>query len=250
MIKRYFDILHTTVTLIGYALGSVIFGLALMPSFYLVRSVWKAASTNPDSLLNAFWICLSLGAAFFLSGLTLLVVLVIFRNVFQIKNKETAGEFRALPIPLLRDATYNFLVNLVQNTFLPFVRGTPILIWFYRGMGAKIGKGTLITTYRIMDCDLVEIGKGCVIGGGVAISAHLGEKESGVLKRVVIGDRVTIGTDTIVMPGAVIENNVIVGANSVIPKYAHLEANSMYGGVPVKKIESRGTPDAAEMQGE
>jgi acetyltransferase-like isoleucine patch superfamily enzyme len=120
------------------------------------------------------------------------------------------------------------------------VRGTPLINWFYRGMGAKIGKNTLITTIRFMDCDLIEIGDGCVIGGGAALSAHTGEKGQGVLKSVKLGNRVTIGADTMVLPGTVIEDNVIVGANSVVPKDSHLEGNAIYGGSPVRKIKSLG----------
>jgi acetyltransferase-like isoleucine patch superfamily enzyme len=129
------------------------------------------------------------------------------------------------------------LINLAQNIYLPLVRGTPFIIWFYRGMGATIGKGTVITTTRIFDCDLLEIGKNCVIGGGVAISAHTGERRQGMLKKVVIGDHVTIGADTYIMPGTVIEDHVVVGANSMIPKGARLSAKSVYGGIPVRKIE-------------
>jgi UDP-3-O-[3-hydroxymyristoyl] glucosamine N-acyltransferase len=49
-------------------------------------------------------------------------------------------------------------------------------------MGAKIRKGALTATTRMFDCDLIEIGKNCLIGGGVAIVAHSGEKRRGVQK--------------------------------------------------------------------
>lgn len=106
-------------------------------------------------------------------------------------------------------------------------------------MGAKIRKGNPIATTSLFDCDLIEIGKNCVIGGGVAIAAHSGEKRRGAQKKIVTGDRVTIGADTYIMPGVVIEDNVIVGANSMTPKDALLSANSVYAGTPVRKIDKQ-----------
>ena len=238
LMKRYFEVLNLLAGVISHLFGAIIVGLALLPSYYLVFSTWKYISSRPENFLNALLFCLSLGLALFLFGNVLLLVIVLFRTVLPIKNKAVSGEFRGLPVDLLRAGGHNFLVNLAQNTFLPMVRGTPLIIWFYRGMGMKIGKDTLITTVRIMDCDMIEIGDGCVIGGGAALSAHTGEKGRGVLKPVKIGNRVTIGADTMVLPGSVIEDNVIIGANSVVPKDAHLEGNAIYAGIPAKKLKS------------
>jgi acetyltransferase-like isoleucine patch superfamily enzyme len=238
LIRRYFEVLNLVMGIISHLFGALIVGLALLPSYYLVRFTWAYVSRAPDRFVNALVFCLSLGLASFLFGNMLLLVIVLFRTVLPIKNKEVSGEFRGLPVHLLRMAAQNFLVNLAQHSFLPMLRGTPLIIWFYRGMGMKVGKDTLITTTRIMDCDMIEIGDGCVIGGGAAISAHTGEKGRGVLRPVKLGNRVTIGADTMVLPGTVIEDNVIVGANSVVPKDSHLEGNAIYAGIPVKKIKS------------
>ena len=133
-------------------------------------------------------------------------------------------------------AAFDYLVNLAQAIFLPIVRGTIFINWFYQGMGARIGERTVITTTRIFDCDLIEIGEDCVIGGNVAITGHTGEGKMGITRRVRIGNRVTIGANTLILPGAVIEDGVVIGANSLVPKDAHLESYSLYGGSPVKKI--------------
>jgi len=237
LVKRFFTPIHLFVSLVGQLLGVVVVGLALLPSYYLLRMTVNYVATRPDGFLNALLICLSTGLAIFLAGDMLLISIVFTRFILRIRNKEIVGEFRTLPIPLLKNAAHSFLMNLAQHTYLPFVRGTPIIIWFYRAMGAKIGRGSLITTTRLFDLDLIEIGKSCVIGGGVSITAHSADQGKGYLLKVTIGDRVTIGADTVVMPGATIENNVIVGANSVVPKGMRLEKNSIYAGVPAKKIE-------------
>jgi len=159
---------------------------------------------------------------------------VVLRNVLWLKNREGTGRFYQ-PAGF-KIAIYNYLLNTANHLFLPAVRVTPIHIWFYRGMGCKIGKNTFIGTTRMWDVDLIEIGDNCVIGGNVAINAHTVEGAKGVMQAVRIGDNVSIGADTMVLPGVVIEDNVIVGANSLVPKGAHLERGSVYGGVPVQKI--------------
>ncbi len=60
----------------------------------------------------------------------------------------------------------------------------------------------------------------------------------GLRKKVHIGDNVSIGQYTTIMPGAVIGNNVIVGANSLVIKNQVLEAKFIYLGVPVRKLRS------------
>jgi acetyltransferase-like isoleucine patch superfamily enzyme len=236
LVKRYFTAIHVFMALFGQLIGSIVVGLALLPSYYLFRMAWGYVSQDPGNLWRALLMCLAIGLAFFLAGNMLMVSAVLTRIVLRIRNEEVVTEFRKAPVRLWNNAAHSFLMNLLQNTFLPLVRTTPLIVWFYRAMGAKIGPGTLMASTRLFDLDLIEIGKGCVIGGGVSITAHSAEKGQGYLLKVTIGDRVTIGADTVVMPGATIEDNVIVGANSVIPKGMRLEANSIYAGVPVKKL--------------
>ena len=166
-----------------------------------------------------------------------MIVILIVRNLFQIKNEQ--GRSKIFSLRTFKFAVYSSLLALARHFILPLVRSTPIIILFYRGMGAKIGKNVLIGTFSIWDCDLVEIGDDCVIGGNVAITAHIGQGKKGRMRRVRIGNRVTIGANTYVMPGTIIEDNVLVGPNSVVPMGKRLEANSVYWGTPVEKVAGR-----------
>ena len=53
---------------------------------------------------------------------------------------------------------------------------------------------------------------------------------------ITIGNNVFMGAQCTVLPGTIIENNVVVASNSVVKGI--LEANSVYGGSPAKKIKS------------
>lgn len=59
----------------------------------------------------------------------------------------------------------------------------------------------------------------------------------GIIKRTIIGADVWIGAHSIVMTGVNIGDGAIIAAGSVVTK--DLEAYSIYGGVPVRKIKNR-----------
>jgi acetyltransferase-like isoleucine patch superfamily enzyme len=180
-----------------------------------------------------------LGIAYFLFGLSLLITIVIIRNLFRIKNQE--GRNLIISFGTFKYGTYSYLLALARHFILPLVRSTPIINLFYQAMGAKIGKNVLIGTFSIWDCDLIEIGDNSVIGGAVCINAHIGQGKKGRLRRVRIGNGVTIGANSYIMPGVTIEDNVLIGPYSVIPMGKRLDANSVYMGAPVEKIADRST---------
>jgi len=57
-----------------------------------------------------------------------------------------------------------------------------------------------------------------------------------IIKRVVIGNKVYIGYDTIILPGVTIGNNVVIGAKSLVTK--SFPDNVVIGGAPAKTIKT------------
>jgi maltose O-acetyltransferase len=53
-------------------------------------------------------------------------------------------------------------------------------------------------------------------------------------KPVTIGDRVWIGARSVILPGAVIENDVVIASGAIVT--GRCVANSVYAGVPAKRI--------------
>jgi acetyltransferase-like isoleucine patch superfamily enzyme len=235
--NKFLNPIFSLVSLFGQVIGGLICGIALIPSIWLVTWVWKNIHASISNFWDLLFLSLSLGMAYFLFGVNLLITIAIIRNLFQIKNHE--GRNQIISFRTIKFATYSYLLALARHFILPLVRSTPIINLFYQAMGAKIGKNVLIGTFSIWDCDLVEIGDNCVIGGAVSINAHIGQGKKGRMRRVRIGNQVTIGANTYVMPGVVIEDNVLIGPNSVIPMGKRLKANSVYWGIPVKLVSEK-----------
>ena len=115
---------------------------------------------------------------------------------------------------------YWFLAYLLNNTryiVLPLY-STLFLPPFLRLLGAKIGRGTEISTVMQVMPDLLEIGDGsfladaCIIGGH---RAYLGQIE---LRHNCIGSHSFIGNSALVPVGADIGDNVLIGVMSTPPQ--------------------------------
>ncbi|PEG78928.1 hypothetical protein CP369_07945 [Lactobacillus sp. UMNPBX18] len=128
-------------------------------------------------------------------------------------------------------------------------RGTSrTYIKYLRKKGVSIGKGCeifrpLITMIDDQNPHLLSIGNYVQMTGPVTILTH--DYSWSVLKRkygyiyghqqkTSIGNNIFIGWGATILAGSVIGDNVIIGANSVVS--GKIEANSVYAGVPAKKI--------------
>ena len=121
-----------------------------------------------------------------------------------------------------------FLTYLLNNTryiILP-IYSTLFLPPFLRLLGAKIGRGTEISTVQGIMPDLLEVGDGsfladaCIIGGH---RTYLGQTE---LRRNRIGDHTFIGNSALVPVGIDVGDNALIGVNSTPPQGVQRTANN------------------------
>jgi carbonic anhydrase/acetyltransferase-like protein (isoleucine patch superfamily) len=89
----------------------------------------------------------------------------------------------------------------------------------------------------LWDLELIDVGEGTLIGTNAMITAHHIRGGKLYRKRIKIGKNCTLGILSIVLPGAEIGDNVMVSAGSLVPANWKLDSNSIYSGVPVKKVK-------------
>lgn len=100
----------------------------------------------------------------------------------------------------------------------------------------SIGEGTKIQSHSFI-CELVDIGKDCFIGHGVMFINDTFAKggpargDRSLWKKTRIGDNVSIGSNTTILPVDVC-NNVVIGAGSVVTK--DIKIPGVYVGNPAK----------------
>ena len=121
-------------------------------------------------------------------------------------------------------------------------------IEIYRRGGVKIGKHCEIyktvsfgsEPWLITIGDYVRITSGvkfCTHDGGMWVIRNAGyDNNADVFGKIIIGNNVHIGWNSIIMPGVTIGNNVVVGVNSVVTK--DIPDNCVVAGCPAKVIRS------------
>ena len=102
-----------------------------------------------------------------------------------------------------------------------------------------MGKSSVLAGSELIhDPYMLEIGEQTLIGGWSQIAGHIVEKKL-LVKKVKIGDNCLIGGLSVIMPGAVIEDNVTLGLKSVVLKDMHLEKGKFYAGIPAKEVSKK-----------
>lgn len=105
------------------------------------------------------------------------------------------GKFKPGRVPLWSLAYYRFWVaRLFQGLSGAWLfAGSPLMILYYRAMGAKVGRDALISTLHCVAYDLVSIGEGASVGAETQLLGYRVEDGMLVLGSVVIGDNCFVG---------------------------------------------------------
>jgi acetyltransferase-like isoleucine patch superfamily enzyme len=113
---------------------------------------------------------------------------------------------------------------------------------FLRLSGAKIGKNTMISLGAKIDVrrGQVIIGDNCLITHGCYIlshdgAAHVLNSDDNGNGKVVIGNNVFIGVNSVVMRNVTIGDHAIIGAGSVVNK--DIPAGTVAAGNPIKILK-------------
>lgn len=215
MRKTMMFYLQLIITIMLYLLGGIIIGLALFPVFFLMTHLMAGVTYLP--LVNQiFMLALGCGLSYFLFGLTLMMLVGLLSLLLRIRLK--AGVYGIGHIESVKWYVANALFLSVRTVFMDFMMLTPFCSFFYRMMGAKLGRGVQINSKNVADHSLLTIGDYSVIGGNATVICHLFESKGFELMPVVIGNRVIIGLNAVIMPGCEIGDDSIIAAGAIVPK--------------------------------
>lgn len=223
-------------TLSVYAAGVCIVTGALMPSGFFAYRLWLyAADFSP--VLRILILSFSLVLGYLIYGFSLLLLTGGLRAGFGLHLKE--GEYS----PNSPEARKWFLLSswglIVSVTFMEFILLTPAVNFFYKLMGAVVGKNVLINSKYCSDPGLLEIGDNSVIGGHATVIGHSFEGGKLILKKVKIGKNVSVGLNAVVLPGSRIHDGAVIGAGAVVLKNTVVPAGTLFAGVPAALFERK-----------
>ena len=218
---------QAVLTLALYVFGAVVIGTALVPGVWLCYVLWLA--TADWSVALRLWaVCVAGAGAYFVFGLSLLLVTWLMRLLFGLRLKE--GTHPMASLETIRWMVSNALQLVVWSTFGDFLLLTPFAALFYHLMGAKLGRNVQINSAFCADLELLEIGDGSIIGGHATVIAHAFEPAGLILKRVKIGRHVVVGLNAVILPGADIGDGAVIAAGAIVPKHTVIPPGTVYLG--------------------
>ena len=240
-----FTLIQLVVTIVLYAVGAVVLGVALVPAYFLVWWTVGLISVR-GGYFPIVIMCVAVAAGFFVFGITLTLLVGFLNFVLRLRLRE--GDYRVGQPETLKWYFVNAMFLCVRVIFMDFMLLTPLCSLFYRMMGAKLGLGVQINSKNVADLSLLEIGDHTVIGGNATVIGHVFERRGMRLKKVKIGKNCVIGLNSVIMPGVEIGDNSVVAAGVVVPKNTVIPPKTIYLGRDHERSHPKATQETQETQ--
>lgn len=128
---------------------------------------------------------------------------------------------------------------------LEFLIGSPLINFYYRLMGAKIGKNCYMASSNLCTYDLVTIGDNSSIGFRSLLTGYKVENGWLEIGSINIGDNCFVGTRSVLNINTVMENDSVLEDLSMLPENIIIPAGQCFVGSPAKpsSIDKQKTPD-------
>ncbi|KAJ2956745.1 hypothetical protein NQZ79_g7423 [Umbelopsis isabellina] len=211
------------------ALPSLLFSLTSFVLFYATTYL------NELSLVNelVFWLLFPI--AYILSAVYCCLMVAFFKYTIVWKYKPREAPlwsfyvWRAELIGALEESLANpILIN--------HIRGTPLLSWWFRLLGAKIGRNVWMETTMITEGDLLSIGDDSVIRADCTLQTHLFEDRVMKMSHLKIGKGCEIGAWSVTLYDGVMEDYSSLGDFSLLMKGETLVTGSNMLGIPAQPV--------------
>ncbi len=126
--------------------------------------------------------------------------------------------------------------RILDAVAVEYLEGTPLMCWYFRLMGARIGKRVHFRSYNIGAFDLVSVGDDTSLGDGTALLAFSIEEGELRFAPVTIGNRCLIGAGSVLRPGTRMEDDARLLHMSLLPDGARIPRGQIWFGAPAKPL--------------
>ncbi|QEL15028.1 Pls/PosA family non-ribosomal peptide synthetase [Limnoglobus roseus] len=116
--------------------------------------------------------------------------------------------------------------------------GTPFVCWYFRLMGAKIGRRVFMDTTDLCEFDLTRVGDEAELNEDCTLQTHLFEDRVMKVSNIEIGPGATVGGWTLILYDTVVEAGTVVEDLSLVMKGEVLPADTRWAGIPAARAEN------------
>jgi acetyltransferase-like isoleucine patch superfamily enzyme len=225
-ISRLFILIVTTVLCYGCAF--------FIPIVFLYQVI---KLLNFSYFTHIFIFSISIAITYLILVFSMMISSALFIRLFRVRYE--AGDYEStIKDKISTKFILSYALYFPTYKIIDFLNMPPIKALFLKMIGCKIGKNVVLGGGEwIFDPCVTEIGDNTTIGARAMILGHLGEGHL-IIKKTKIGNTCLIGSDSFIMPGAIIEDNVVLGAKSLVLKDQILEKGKFYAGIPAKEIKT------------
>lgn len=208
------------------------FRITLPSTFFIVvTNVLLSAVLLMYGEYSVWFIAAVFPLMYFKAGLTAALGMAAFKWLMM-------GRYRACERPLWSpfvwrtEAVTALLDSFASPFFLDLLAGTPFICWFFRLLGAKIGKRVYLDTTELTEFDLVSIGDDAAVNHDCTLQTHLFEDRVMKMSTVSIGAGCHLGSMSLVLYDTRLEAGSSVDDLSLVMKGETLPANTHWSGIP------------------
>jgi len=134
-----------------------------------------------------------------------------------------------------RDEILNSLQELFAGGWLlGLALGTPLMSFYLRAMGARVGRDVWCDTLTITEFDVVELGERCVINRFACVETHLFHDRLMRIGPTRLEPGATMGPASAALPDTVIGAGAWLGGRAVLMRGEELPPGSRWQGSPVR----------------
>ena len=154
------------------------------------------------------------------------------------------GRYRACERPLWSpfvwrtEVVTSLLDNFASPFFLNLLTGTPYVCWFFRLLGARIGRRVYLDTTELTEFDLVQIGDDVAVNLDCTLQTHLFEDRVMKMAPVQIDRNCHLGAMSLVLYDTHLKEGASIGDLSLVMKGETIPANTSWIGIPIQKLPS------------
>eukprot|EP00456_Euglypha_rotunda_P083551 TRINITY_DN82_c1_g2_i1.p1 TRINITY_DN82_c1_g2~~TRINITY_DN82_c1_g2_i1.p1 ORF type:complete len:1332 (+),score=300.42 TRINITY_DN82_c1_g2_i1:513-4508(+) len=205
--------------------------------FIIVTNVLLSAVLLMYGEVSTWFIVAIFPLLYFKAGLMAALGMVAFKWVMM-------GRYRPCERPLWSpfvwrtEAVTALLDSFASPFFLDLLAGTPFICWFFRLLGAKIGRRVYLDTTELTEFDLVRIGDDVAINHDCTLQTHLFEDRVMKMSTVEVGAGCHLGSMSLVLYDTKLEGGSSVDDLSLVMKGETLPANTHWAGIPGRRLDS------------
>ena len=129
--------------------------------------------------------------------------------------------------------------NLADPFSNELLRGTPFAAWFFRALGAKIGRRVYLGTTQLTEYDLITVGDDVSLDADCTLQTHLFEDRVMKMSTIAIEDHCSVGAHAVVLYDTRMERGSRLAPLSLLMKGETLPERTSWEGSPAQRSASR-----------